>query len=183
MIGCASTNNKEELSERENDLLNFIELMQIVKGPEYHRLCKKIVNDYGVEALPMLSEHTSSNSTLIRIGCIFCMGEIYREQNPNAVLKYRPVIASRLQDQSPKVQMEAASVLCEMKDYRGVPILISALRAKEPYVRKIAKRVLFSSFNLTFSYDHNDPLEDREKRVDQWEEWWSQNKDKLIKAS
>ena len=182
--GCETTtpDGKVINDDPEQNIEFLIQITRIAKDSKYMETCLKIVEEYGEKALPKLQKNLSNKYPKIRIACLYCIGEIYERTKSKKALELRPQISRLLRDKLQRIRLEAASTLCTMGDYQGVPLLIQALRSDNAYVRCAALHVLFHTFEVDFGYDHQDKPEVRELRVRVWEEWWLKNKRQYLRS-
>lgn len=182
--GCfSSTNNVKKTTEENSDdrIPRLIQIMHLSKGQDYWRLCQEII-DYGDEALVHLSKNITSFSPKVRTGCMYCIARIYKNTQSQQALALKDDIHKRLEDTVDYVQLEAAASLCDMGDYRGVPVLIGiGLRNNSVSIRFRSQQTLRSVFKMNFNYRYNVSQKDREPGINRWEKWWEENKGKYVK--
>lgn len=185
LTSCVISNNVNNAADETADerVPRLIQIMHLAKGQDYWRLCQEII-DYKEEALPYLGKNITSFSPKVRTGSIYCIARIFKNANSSQALEFKEAIHSRLEDTEQFVQLEAAASLCDMKDYRGVPVLIGiGLRNDNIHLRFRAQQTLRSVFKMNFNYRHDVSQQDREQGINRWEKWWEDNKVKYIKEA
>lgn len=177
-IGCQMVSEEPEvetdqISEDEQVKKDIEILIELLAAPsaKIGEVCRRLI-DYGDQAVPELARNMNNNSHLVRVCSLYCLGEIYRQKKSAQVRNLKAKIAFCLQDPMLQVRLEAATLLCSLDDYSGIPILIDALRHEKPYTRMVAAQVLRDKFQLTFGYYYQDPPATREKAIASWQEWW-----------
>ena len=176
LCSCQTVETTEDdgLSEEErikNEIEILVDAMALPDHSKLDNICNRLIS-YGEDAIPELSKNIENRITIVRLLCIFCLGQIYENTKSPKILELKPDLIRRLSDPVEKVKLETAGALCMMGEHQGVPFLIDALKNEEPYVRMVAFQILFKTFQITFNYQYNDLAERREESVKQWQEWW-----------
>lgn len=189
ITGCVTTTTQlrgsklpEDDIPKEEQIQNDVELLvdaMALKNTRMETICKRLI-EYGEKAVPELGKNIENRISIVRLGCIYCLGQIYERTKSPKIKAFEKRFEKRLNDPVEKVQLEAAATLCSFQNYHGIPILINALRHKEPYVRMTTQQVLRKTFNLAFGYDHNAPAENRQQAIEKWEKWWQQNRHQYL---
>jgi HEAT repeat protein len=180
-LGCETISENEEtditeISESEQTKKDIEILIELLASPssKVGEICRRLI-EYGEKAVPELGRHLDNSSYLVRVDCLYCLGEIYKHKKSPAVRALKPKIIFCLDDPSLAVRLEASALLCTLGDYSGVPVLLAALRHNKAYTRMIAAKALRDHFRLTFGYYYQDTPATREKAASSWDQWWAQN--------
>ncbi len=172
----------EDLPEAErvkNDIEILVDAMALPESAKLDAICQRLIS-YEEEAIPELSRNIENRIPIVRLLCIFCLGQIYEKTKSPKILALKPDFIKRLTDPVNKVRLEAAGTLCIMEEYQGVPFLIDALKNEAPYIRMVSSQVLFRTFQMTFNYQYDDDAHKREEAAKEWQEWWAKNKAKQM---
>ncbi|WP_372370850.1 HEAT repeat domain-containing protein [Candidatus Uabimicrobium sp. HlEnr_7] len=182
LTGCLSPSQPGTVVDETADerVPRLIQIMHLSKKDDYWRLCQEII-DYKDEALPHLAKNITSFSPKVRTGCMYCISRIYKNTKSDEALELKDDIFKRLEDTTDYVQLEAAASLCDMNDYRGVPVLIGiGLRNNNINIRFRSQQTLKSIFKMNFNYRYEVSEKERESSINRWEKWWEENKTKYI---
>ncbi len=182
--GCQTISTTDDPSQEEYDQ-NQIELLvdaMTLPNRNVDVICRRLIEDYGEKAIPELSKNVDNRIPIVRLLSIFCLGQIYERTKSKDIVALKPKFKTALiTDPQERVRLEAAATLCSLKDYQGVPIIITGLRHDSEYVRMICSQVLFRVFNESFGFRYDEAAEVREKSAQEWEKWWRENKKKYEK--
>lgn len=94
--------------------------------------------------------------------------------------KTLPHILPLLKDANLWVRMVAAEALGKLGDASAVPALIDALEDERTAVRENALFALQALTRETLRFDANGSEAERSKRVREWRDWWTKNRERLL---
>jgi HEAT repeat protein len=184
LAGCQTTivngedTEVEELTEEEriqNDIEILIDALALPR-PQVGAVCSRLV-EHGKRAVPELARNLDNRIPIIRVCSIYCLGQIYIAEKLQSVRDLAPKVQQRLTfDPDMRVRLEASTFLCHLGDYRGVNLLLAALRNESAYVRMTANQALCAIFDQDFGFDHTAPEAQRERVIGLWEQWWRDNR-------
>lgn len=181
--------NEEEQAEEElteEQIQDQIEIAVDAMATSHARIdaiCEKLITHYGEKAIPELAANIENTIMNVRLNCIYCLGMIYERTRASAILELHPRLVDRyLNDPETRVRLQAAATLFSLNDYRGVPLILKALRAEESYVRLMAVRHLRHIAGQNYGYDHLAPRSIREQQAQVWDQWWQANGARYLAA-
>lgn len=185
VTGCSSLDTERtdessvEVVSAEQQTQNEIEiLLELLESPRPRiaEVCRRLI-EYGEIAVPELGRRIESRNPLVRVWSIYCLEQIYHNTKSSEIRRLEPKLVSRFNlENNSDVKLEMSTLLSALGNYRGVPILISALRHEKAYTRMVASQVLQDAFSLNFGYDCQAAPEVREQAVARWEDWWEKNR-------
>lgn len=183
ILGCQISEKKAMTDEEiQSDIEILIDAMAL-PNPRIIPICERLI-EHRERAISELDKNIENRFEVVRCGCIYCLGEIYSKTKSPEILKLKPKFVQRFQyDPSVKVRMEAASTLCHLGDYRGVPLFLEGLRHEEIYVRWQSLQTLRSISGIFGTYDHKALPEQRNLQAKTWEQWWEGNRDKYLNSA
>jgi HEAT repeat protein len=177
--GC-QTVEEEQTLPKEEMIQNEIELLidaMALNNPQTDAICKRLI-EYGQVAVPELARNIDNRIPIIRLLCIFCLGQIYEKEKLPSILEIKPrIVNCLLYDNVLEVRFEAAGTLCSLGDYQGIPILLATLKHERSFIRMTAFQALKNAFKKNDLYfNHNAPPSMREEQIQQIEAWWKENR-------
>ncbi len=103
--------------------------------------------------------------------------ELTRLRDPGAVSAIGRTLAT---DPDVYCRTESCRALGELRDYRGVPHLIAALRDRESMVALASAEALKQITKKSFGFTSKATPQERREATSRWESWWEKNKDSLL---
>jgi HEAT repeat protein len=128
------------------------------------RLEQVLVQMPAADVVAVLSE--SLKDPEVRLSAARVLGNL---GNPSAV----PVLAGYTGDEKPDFAFSIAEALLKLKDKRGIPGLIEALKSDNSSRRVLAYDLLTKVTHKDFNYKPYLSEAERLKGVREWEEWWT----------
>ena len=218
LLTCCTVTQKSNSEDREKDNLteeqkiqNQVEILveaMTLKKPKIKIICKKLIS-IGEKAIPELSKDVCihNRDVLIRSSCMYCLANIYLKNKNNSNISRKvkalaPKFLKRLRtDRVLSVRLEAASALCAIGNYEGVPLLLNTLNHKAFHYRESAVLVLRKTFKQEFGYEaynfstmqeykqmstEQKKSHIREKTalravaISKWRRWWQENQNTYL---
>jgi len=116
------------------------------------------------EVIPIISVALKEKD--IRISAAHVLGNL---QDPSAL----PILAEMITDPDNTFSFAIGEALIKLKDKRGIPIMIDALKSNESSHQALAISLL-SKLNAgeTFGYKHYLTIKEQQEPIDKWNNWW-----------
>ncbi|MFH1226485.1 MAG: HEAT repeat domain-containing protein [Planctomycetota bacterium] len=116
------------------------------------------------EAVPILSIAIKEKD--IRISVVHILGNL---QDISAL----PILAEMITDPDKSFTFAVGEALIKLKDKRGIPIMIEALKSDESSHRALAISLLAKlNAGETFEYKHYSAVKEQQEPIDKWNTWW-----------
>jgi HEAT repeat protein len=122
------------------------------------------------EVVPILGE--SLNQPEVRNSTARILGKI---GDQSAIMP----LAEQLKSKDPDFLFYVSEALVNLKERRGIPVLIETLKSESAVLRALAFDSLSKITGLDFNYKPYLVPEERERSVKEWESWWVKEGDKF----
>lgn len=150
---------------------------------QYHVVIQKIL-DFDASLSPELKKSVLIDMLEMQnqFAQLSALEIIYLEFHTNA-FSTTPLIQPVLklaQGADKRVAINATQVLSRIGDKSIFPVLIQLLSSPDSHVAETAFRVLKGMTRAEIEFESRQPAEARAKAIQKWQDWWEQNKDKVI---
>ena len=178
-----TTGTPKNTEQQVNDVISKLD----ENNPESIASVEELVG-LGEPAVPALKEKLDDKNVVTRWASAYALSNI----GPISSQKTKSALVDDLKkaysDEEDTISVTAAATAVGIGEKSGFPILIAALRNDdglmliEPRrsISSYAIQVLRGYTGQEYGYDLHTPLSERAQAINEWENWYAQNKDKLV---
>lgn len=176
---------KEEKQDLESQVQSIVAKFDLNEPRSFYSVSE--VAELGEEIIPDLKEMAESDSLYDQWTAVITLSTLLRK-NPELKGKIIPTLEQGLKNKNSTLRMLSAAQLLSFGEKRGVPILISNLGSEEITIFSDPPHLIAEQSNLylkhftgqDFGFDYNKLENGREEVIQDWQQWWSENKEVLL---
>ncbi len=158
--------------------VDIYELLVTAKDKEKLKALRRLAlfeDDGAVPLLSYMAKHKDESAEVRN----FCLHSLAKAD--------RNVELLRLMAQAPKdegwLRVACALYLADNGIYAGAPHFVSALRHRDPGMRRLAAERLRQASGKNFAFKPDGTEEEREAPIKKWETWWDQHSAEILRQS
>lgn len=146
------------------------------KEEKLKALRKLVMLEDDAAPLLMYIARTSTEDTDVRS---FCLHGLARDDRNMEILK----LMTEAQEKDGWLRLACALYLSDNGIHIGAPHFISALRMRDPGMRKVAAEKLRTASGKNFGFDPEGTEAEREAAIKKWDLWWEEHSAEILRQS